>query len=159
MTVLVVALMSMSAATLRMHSLRRVNRERALAMNAVRSVVDRIQATSEQVAESNPYTWSSTLIGALSAGGSVGDTFVVGELNEQVQGTPVGTIEVVVDETATDSGLGLAMGMPRDLDGDGLAADPDVSATAVVLPVVVTVSWRGVNGDSELRHPVYVTGL
>jgi hypothetical protein len=42
-----------------------------------------------------------------------------------------GSIRIVTDETATDAALGMELGMPRDLNGDGDAADTDVSGHAL----------------------------
>lgn len=51
-----------------------------------------------------------------------------------------GTITIFVDETedTADSNL---LGLPRDLDGDGAATNPNVSATAILLPVRLRLSW------------------
>jgi hypothetical protein len=64
-------------------------------------------------------------------------------------------VRVVLDETLTDAELGMALGMPRDLDGDGLQETTDVSATAQLLPIVVEVAYRPARGAPELfRLPV-----
>ncbi|MEM7235382.1 MAG: type II secretion system protein [Planctomycetota bacterium] len=62
-----------------------------------------------------------------------GYTFNVSEIG----GT--GTVTVITDETATVAELGL----PRDLDGDGSATNVDVSASYLLLPVKVDISWDG----------------
>lgn len=164
MTVLVVAMMSLSAASLRTHALRRQNRERAMAQNAVRAVVDRIQSTSEQILDKYPpflypQEWSQRVVQALSPGGSIGSTFPVPELNATQGGVPVGSIQVVLDENVTDAQLGAPIGMPRDLNGDGVVASTDVTLDAVVLPVVVSVTWRGISGTTTIDHPFYLTGF
>ena len=48
-----------------------------------------------------------------------------------------GTVTILVDETATVPELGL----PRDLDGDGSASSNDVTASYILLPVRVDVTW------------------
>lgn len=158
MAVLTVALMAMSASTLRTHSLRRQNRERAVAQNAIRQVSEEIHALSDQIRRTTAGVWSQDLIAELSPGGSMGDTFAIRELNAQDGVASVGTIQVLVDETQTDAALGMELGMPRDLDSDGAADNADVSATARILPVVVTARWRGVSGDVQITHPFYVIG-
>ncbi len=54
-----------------------------------------------------------------------------------------GTVTVIVDETATVPELGL----PRDLDGDGSASSYDVTASYVLLPVRVDVTWPASFGN------------
>ncbi|MFT7485147.1 MAG: hypothetical protein ACI9F9_000994, partial [Candidatus Paceibacteria bacterium] len=49
MTVLMIALMAMSASTLRINSLRRQNRERAIAQNAIRAISEQIHATADRL--------------------------------------------------------------------------------------------------------------
>jgi hypothetical protein len=50
-------------------------------------------------------------------------------------------------EDVGDPGLG----MPRDLDGDGVWPEAGPIADYVVLPVRVVVEWRGVSGDRQVR--------
>jgi len=73
--------------------------------------------------------------------------------------TPVGTIMIVTDENASDSDLGLAVGMPRDLDGDGIVNSSDVSATATKLPVILEVRWKGFRGIRSIKHVMWITGI
>ena len=58
MIVLVISLMSLTASTLRSHTLRRQNRERAVVQNAVRSTAERIQSFSFRLIETSPETWA-----------------------------------------------------------------------------------------------------
>lgn len=157
MVILLVALLSMSAATLRMHTLRRQNRERVMATNAMRSIGERIRAVAEE-SLGDPTTWSQNVVAALQPGGEIGDVFNVGELRPVRGAQSVGSVTVVVDETSTDAALGIEMGLPRDLDGDGIASNTDVSASARLLPIIVETEWLGVSGEITLRHPVYLLG-
>ena len=157
MTVLMIALMAMSASTLRMNSLRRQNRERAIAQNMIRAISEQVHATADRLRRTSN-DWSGDFVSALADGGSMGNTFSVGELTPRTEQPTVGTIELVVDETATDDELGFELGMPRDLDGDGAIDNADVSATARLFPVVVRTRWTGVSGDVEIVHPFYVIG-
>jgi hypothetical protein len=162
-TVLVVAVMAMSASTFRMHTLRRQNRERTIAQNSVRTIIEQIQAISHDVAVNSPDSWGLDLVNALSPGGELGATFQVREL-DAIQGqATVGTIQVFTDETLRDVDIGFDLGLPRDLNGDGAADNNNILATAAVdrprlLPVVVTVTWRGINGQGQVDHPFYVIG-
>ena len=64
-----------------------------------------------------------------------------------------GEVLYVTNETLTDAQLGVPIGMPRDLDGDGVAATLDTmaSGTATLVPVVVSVTWTGVAGTRSIR--------
>ena len=44
--------------------------------------------------------------------------------------------------------------MPRDLDGDGLASNADVTNNASLLPAIVDVRWRHAGGEFEIRQAV-----
>jgi len=162
-TVLVIAVMAASASTFRMHTLRRHNRERTLAQNAVRTIVEQIQAISHEGVVDSPGTWGQDLVNALSPGGELGATFQVRELDAPQGQATVGTIQVFTDETLTDAAIGFDLGLPRDLNGDGVTDNTDVIATAALqsprlLPLVVTVNWRGINGLGQVVHPFYVIG-
>ena len=161
MTILIVALMAMSASTLQMNSLRRQNRERAVAQNMIRIISESVHAISEKnriEAEGTTQTWSELMVDSLTGGGELGDVFNVTELSAQDGDDSVGTIQIVLDETATDATLGFEMGMPRDLNGDRDSLDNDVTVGARILPIVVTTRWTGVTGDVQIRHPFYIIG-
>lgn len=160
MTILLVALMAMGASTLRMSSLRRQNRERAVAQNAIRTISEQLHSVADRMRRESvdEGDWSQDFIAELSPGGSVGNTFNIQGLTEQNGQATVGTIQVIVDETVTDAALGFELGMPRDLDSDGAADNADVSATARILPVIVRAQWNGVSGNVQIVHPFYVIG-
>jgi len=158
MTVLMVALLAMSSSTLRTHNLRRQNRERAVAQNAIRMMSEQVHSFADQVLRTSPESWSQDVVAALTPGGAIGDTFAIPSLDPAWEQETVGTIEVVVDETASDEDLGLEIGMPRDLDGDGTADDEDVTANARILPIIVRARWTGISGDVRIAHPFYVIG-
>jgi prepilin-type N-terminal cleavage/methylation domain-containing protein len=157
MAILVVSLLSIGATTLRSHTLRIQNRERVIAHNALRSIAEQIHAQSYLEAK-EPDAWSRELIAWFSPGGAVGATFDVAGLQPVDGAASVGTIEFVTDEQATDAVLGVEIGMPRDLNGDGDVDDNDVGGTASLLPVVIRMRWVGINGDTTLAHPFYVMG-
>ena len=157
MTILLVALMSISAATLRAHSLRRQNRDRTVAANALRSVSEQIHALSMDAGQDTD-TWAETVISVFGPGGTHGDTFDVRSLTPISAEASVGTITIVTNETLSDLDIGGELGMPRDLDGDSLANNTNVSATARLLPVLVTVRWVGTRGEQRIDHPFYIMG-
>ena len=157
MTVLLVSLLSISATTLGSHTLRRQNRERVLALNAVRAMSERIHSTS-YTASLDDGTWASQLVATYGPDGTFGNTFDAPELNRVDPDTPVGTITLILDETATDAELDVELGLPRDLDGDGLTTNTDVSDRARILPILLEITWEGVSGIQTVRHPFYVLG-
>jgi hypothetical protein len=115
-TVLLVAMLAATASTLRMHALRRTNRERVLAQNAVRSVSERLQSLAAR-GVADPAGWSTTVLAGIAATGEIGPGF----------------------------------------DGDGAAANPDVSVNATLLPVIVRARWHGAAGDGEIVHAFYLS--
>jgi prepilin-type N-terminal cleavage/methylation domain-containing protein len=157
LTVLVVALVATTASNLRMQALRRSNHDRVAAQNAVQSIAERVQAIG-RAGTSDASGFAPHVVAALSAGGDLGATFDVPGLTPVAGGAHVGTIRIVTDETASDAAVGAQLGLPRDLDGDGDALDGDVSASAHLLPVVVSVRWHAQSGDRAIVHPFYVFG-
>lgn len=156
-SILMIGIVSVLSATSRMHSLRISNRERTLAQNAVRSMSERMHASAHGFSD-DPGTWAEELFSTYGPGGSYGNTFAVEGLT-MIEGTEgVGTIAIGSDETATDAQLAAQLGMPRDLNGDGDASDTDVSSGARLLPVVLTLRWRGERGVLQLRHGFYLMG-
>ena len=156
-SILMIGIVSVLSATSRMHSLRISNRERTLAQNAVRSMAERMHAAARGFS-SEPATWGQELLATYRPGGSSGDSFAVEGLTPPEGEASVGTIAISSDETATDVQLGAQLGMPRDLNGDGDAADADVAAGARLLPVVLTLRWRGERGVHQFRHGFYLMG-
>ncbi|MFT5289209.1 MAG: type II secretory pathway pseudopilin PulG [Planctomycetota bacterium] len=157
--VLTIGMVSMLQASSRTQSLSRETRDRSAAHNALRSMADRILARSDEIVRLAGDNWASDLVSIYGEDGSVGDRFDVIGLNRIDEDQPVGTITIVVDETLTDFDLGLAVGMPRDLDGDGEATSGNVVDFARKLPVVVEVRWSGFRGERSLSHVIWVTGI
>ncbi len=157
MSILLIGIASVVSATSRMNALRKYNRERGLGQNALRSMAERIHAAAYRFSE-DPATWSQELLGAYGPGGTPGNTFPVLGLNVSPTQTTQGEVSFVSDETTTDADLGLELGMPRDLNGDGDALDADVTASARILPVILDLRWTGQNGESRLAHGFYVMG-
>ena len=157
LTILVVALVATTASNVRMNTLRKSNRDRIVAHNAVRTIVESVQAIA-QAGTTDPNGFGNHVVTALSAGGELGTAFDVAELTPQLGETRVGSIRVITDETSTDAALGAELGLPRDLNGDGDALDTNVTATSRLLPVVITLRWRSQSGDQRIVHPFYVFG-
>ena len=156
-SILMIGIVSVLSASSHMHSLRVSNRERTLAQNAVRSMAERLHAASHGFS-SAPGTWAQELLATYGPGGSFGNTFAVEGLTPVQGNESVGTIALSTDETDTDLELQAQLGMPRDLNGDGDDSDADVSAGARLLPVVLTLRWRGERGVHQMRHGFYLMG-
>lgn len=138
------------------HSLRQNSDDRRALFSAFRIVGEEIRGVSEQAREAGG-AWSQAVVAALQPGGLLGNVFDVRGLEPPAGRANVGSIRVVLDETATDADLGVPLGMPRDLDGDGRADVTDVSTDASMLPVVVTMSWRSQGEVREFRRGFYLT--
>ncbi len=157
LAILIVAIASTSAATVSLSALRRANRERSVAQNAASALAERVHSLSRSVMN-QPGSWARNVVEAVCPAGSVGTSFDVPELDPQVGLAHVGSITFVTDETRTDAALGVELGMPRDLDGDGRADTTDVLGTARLLPVVIEVRWKGIRGNLRIVHPFFVVG-
>jgi hypothetical protein len=81
---------------------------------------------------------------------------VAAELRPWTAGQSVLEIDVVVDERLSDEELGTALGLPRDLDGDGSATNPAVAAEARLVPVVVRLRWLSGEARREYVHGFFV---
>ncbi|MFT5286788.1 MAG: prepilin-type N-terminal cleavage/methylation domain-containing protein [Planctomycetota bacterium] len=159
MVIMVVALVSVSAATLQSHSLRRTNRERVLANNAVRSIAERIHSLSYRTIEQSPDDWVQEIVDTYGPGGTVGNTFNVDELNPPLGAATVGAITIITDETTTDADVSANLGLPRDLNGDLDATDTDVTGDARLLPIVITLNYRSGAGTSSITHAFFAVGF
>ena len=157
MALLMIGIVSVVSATTRMHSLRKFNRERTIAQNTLRSMAERIHARSYAFSD-EPENWASDLLGVYGPGGTFGDTFESEGINVALGEASVGTIQIFTDETLTDGAIGHQLGMPRDLNGDGDNTDFDVTGDARILPVLLTLRWRGKQGTVEVQHGFYVMG-
>ena len=157
MSILLIGIVSVVSATSRMHGLRKHNRERIIAFNGLRSMAERLSAQSFRLSREDPETWSTELLAIYGPGGTQGDVFDVRGLNVDRGEENVGRILFVTNETWTDADVGAQAAMPRDLNGDGDENDPDVSADARVLPVVLSLQWYGQSGSQTLDHVIYLT--
>lgn len=156
-SILMIGIVSVLSASSELHSLRMAKRERTLAQNAVRSMAERMHAAAHGFSD-EPGTWAQELGATYGPGGSFGATFAVEGLTLLAGDERVGRIRLCSDETRADTDLGAKIGMPRDLNGDGDADDTDVSSGARLLPVVLTLRWRGEGGVHLLRHGFYLLG-
>lgn len=156
--VLVVGLLGLCSTRLVVARLRESERERTLAMQAMRTHVERVKARSVAALDSSD-GWAATFVEAYTEGGEHERSFPHEGLAPWDGEDAVVTVSVVTDETLTDLEIGAQLGMPRDLDGDGLVADSDVSGSAALLPVVVRVRWAGNGGELEASQGFYLLGF
>lgn len=63
-----------------------------------------------------------------------GTSFVIDTVDAQ------GTVTIFADETE-DTAESNALGLPRDLDGDGFATNTDVTNSAALLPIRLQLAW------------------
>ncbi len=143
--VLTVAVCGLSGSMVSTLALDRVNHETALAEAAVRGTMERIGGTT--FAEAFARFNADPNDDAGGAGTAPGATFAVTGLTGDAGALP-GSITFPVGtpgelrEDVDDARLG----MPRDLNGDGVIDAADHSGNYRVLPVRVSVTWRGVRG-------------
>ncbi len=116
--------------------------DRYAAIETVLGIADEIRGTP-----------MDTVVGVWGPEGTRGATFSVAGLDGK-DGTLSGRITIVTDETITDQELGMSLGLPRDLDGDGLAENVDVAVTAVALPIIIEARWGPAGNRESFKIPV-----
>jgi len=158
LAILAIAIASSGATTISLSALRRTNRERSVAHNAAVAFAERIYSVA-RTAASQPGAWGRNVVDAICPGGTLGTSFDVPELEPQDGLAHVGSVLFVADETRRDTALGVELGMPRDLDGDGAADKTDALPTARLLPVILELRWKGIRGNQRMVHPFFVVGF
>jgi hypothetical protein len=141
-------------------ALNTTNRETALASRAAQSTIEELKGTAfdEVFARYNATAADDPALGA-----SPGDDFSVAGLSVQPDDADglAGSIEfpgtgTTLREDVDDTELG----MPRDLNGDGLPPDAnDHAGDYRVLPVRIVVRWSGQNGVRTLELVTVLTDL
>ena len=150
---LLVGLMALSASAVRVQGLARAARDRMTAQNALRAKTEELRSIS-RAGLNDALGWGlhvSNAVAALATFPVEGLTPIQGEAS-------VGTVRLITNETLSDSALGVELGMPRDLDGDGLATNNAVTATARLLPVVFEVRWNSPWGEQRITQGLWILG-
>jgi len=152
LTILAVAVLAFSQALIATSRSTATTREMALAEQAVRQVVESMHAA--EFAEVFALYDSSAANDPDGAGTAPGQDFDVPGL-DALSGDGDGMVgEVVFPEGAPgvlrEDLAQVELGMPRDLNGDGIDAN-DHSGDYQLLPVLVRVRWRGANGTAKLE--------
>jgi hypothetical protein len=129
--------------------LNRTNHETSLASEAIRSRMEQICATTPDTVIAT-YD-SNTANDPLGAGTAPGATFSLATLGANSAGDR-GTVEMPLSGGQLREDVNnAALGMPKDLNGDGVIDSLDHTADWKILPILVRLRWKGVNGDREMR--------
>ena len=160
MVILMVGVLAITSSTLSIDALRRRSHESASANLALRRVAETLHAHAALARSQSDGDAANTFSEAFLslAQSDFGGGFDVAGMTPLPGEDTVGTVELITSEARTDAALGIQMGMPRDLNGDGDALDVDVSEDARLVPAVIRLAWRGPNGDMSMAHPVWVQG-
>ncbi|MGD2016604.1 MAG: prepilin-type N-terminal cleavage/methylation domain-containing protein [Planctomycetota bacterium] len=153
--VLMVGLLAMSSTSVVVNSLRRSASDRARAHAAVQAISQDLLSVA-RVSSEDPALWAGEILDVYGPDGSPGNELPVTGLDPWTGSDHIASVTIITDETATDSEYGLNLGMPRDLDGDGVASNTDVTSNASLLPAIVEVRWRHAGGEFEVKQVVYL---
>ena len=116
-----VGLVTLLVVSERSHSL---SSELAVANNEIRGLAERIRSLPFDTIATTYTTFPTYTVPGLTDG--------------------VATVTVFTDETM-NAGDATMLGMPRDLDGDGVAGSVNVAATYLLLPIKLEISWTAQN--------------
>jgi prepilin-type N-terminal cleavage/methylation domain-containing protein len=146
MAVVVVALLGATSALYFSDATRESTREKVLAQNAARRVIEQMRDAD-----------FTTLLANYSTGGTPGDTFTVERLNP-IAGVPVGQIAFpVVGGILREDIVDADWSMPRDLSGDGLVDAAAHNGNYRLLPVRITIRWRSIRGQGQVIVNALIT--
>lgn len=153
--VLVIGCLGLSSAITSSSRLMELNRERTLAHEAARAQMEALEGA--EFGQVFALYNASTADDPNGAGTGPGANFAVAGLNAQrddADGLPgeivfptVGSLGLQLTESFGDARLG----MPSDLNGDGLVSAGAMTGSYRILPVRVRVRWRGPSGNSVLE--------
>lgn len=159
-SVLVIALGELSRSLLAVSRLEPANRETSVALQAARSTLERVRALPFEELFERLNTDSDD--DPDGPGTASGPNFVVPGLDLRADDPDgcAGRIElpILADELREDFGDS-DLGMPRDLNGDGVVDALDHSSDHDVLPVRIVVEWRGASGDRRISLSSTLTEL
>ena len=135
------------------------SRESTLATEAVRAVIERMQG--QDFADVHALYNADPDDDPDGVGTAPGATFVLEGLDVRTDDAD-GFAGVIEFPTANGFDLredvgSTALGMPRDLNLDGVVDGVDHSADYRILPVLVRVEWRGSTGDRALSFKTILT--
>lgn len=146
MVVLTVAIGGLSGAVVHAMRLNQVNQETAIADAAILEQAERMQGLAFETVFATYLAQPGFDVPALSV--------VAGDPDGLVGSITFPTIAGQLREDVFDPSLG----MPRDLNGDGLAPDNlDHSGDYVILPATIRLDWAGATGDRFLEYDLVLS--
>lgn len=154
-SVLLIGLLAMTSTSVVVNSLRRSASDQQVAQQAIQAIVEDLHASARE-ADTSANGWANDILAVYGPGGTPGAGFPVEGLDSWTGEANVATVQLITDETATDAVLGVAAGMPRDLDGDGIASSVNTRSSAALLPAIVRIRWSGSSGQQQLTQVVYL---
>ena len=146
---------------------RNINRERALAADAVRDLFEEMR--NEEFGQVYSLYNADPLDDPNGPGTAPGHRFDVVGLN-LIPGTPGGFVGQIIFPELTLETTPMTwelreninmplLGMPRDITGDEVIDEFDHRGDYTILPIQIVVSWRGVVGEQEFAQFTILTGL
>lgn len=157
-SILVVGFLALSQSIVASMQVTRVNRETALASDGLRGMIEQLRGEQDFSSIFRQYNSDpSDDLWGLPAPGSAFDVPGLDAAPDDPDGR-VG--EIVLPETIGAGGVELVetldmpeLGMPRDLNGDGIVDAANVADSYRLLPVLVRLRWSGQSGvrTMELR--------
>ncbi len=154
LSILTVGMLAMTSTTIGTYKLRNADASRLAARNAIESVAREVELVASSI-DLNAGPWASEVLDAFAA---PANQVQVPGLEPWAGEPSVISIEILSDETLTDAGIGVHLGMPRDLDRDGAVGNTDVSDTGRMLPVIVRARWSSAAGPRQIEQGFYVLG-
>lgn len=153
-TVLVIGVLGFVAAVVAGQHLATSNREMERAFQAARARCEEVQ--SVPIAEAFARFNADPGDDPVTAGPTAGATFAVQGFVDEAGSAAVGRIEFPTIDVAgalelSESVVDARWGMPRDLDGDGVVSNGVLAGAPVVLPLRVSVEWRGTRGVQRIE--------
>ena len=165
-SVLTTALLVLSLSMTSSMALADTNRETALAADAAREMIETLQGYEEfsevyKLYNADPEDDPGPLPGTLAPGTAPGSAFSVWGLDPQRDDPDgmVGEIRFPMDETGVmhENIQDPSLGMPRDMNGDGIVEDlVDRSEDYTLLPVQVQVRWASRTGPRGLTVETFL---
>lgn len=158
MTLVLMGMVAMMHTTVTVHSLQRSEAERSIASQGLVSVLEEVRQLSRSLVGAEP-SWGEALTAAVAAGGELGFEFPIDGLDPVEGENAVCSLQIVTSETVTDNDLGFSLGMPLDLNNNGVVGDADVTDSAQMIPVLVRARWGGPLGTRQLVQGVILLGF
>lgn len=129
------------------------NRETAAATQTARRVLEQVR--SEDLADVLTMYNANVNDDPGGTNTAPGETFTISLLQQTVGSTGVDGRVILpfdTDGVLRESATIPELGFPRDLNGDGTIDSNDRSGDLLALPVIVRVTWDGINGERSVEY-------